>query len=683
MKAFDLPSGAAPLALDDLFEPRRWAKGETLVATGVAARERQTSADGAVVVQRDDFVEMPGVTCAFVRIATGAVTPLRFVAQGDFRLVTCAVGGWLLEAVDADRVSYWIPSLPKLRIFDAHERVLVEQDASVANFGVADGGLEVVFDAPPGQVFNWSVWRIAPSARDMVAELQTLLNLERTRTYLWSSQATIGLPAELYVHLIDGRVYQNAWAWPRKWKFCCDLDAYEIFLRFAGLENATGKRLYRLLRLQLLLSTLARQAADGGWYHGEWTDGNECHVRFMAGALLLLENALDEWPDDAMRAALGRGVDFIAARTDRTDLGLWYLHDSVEESAEAMNEMHRQTGAIVKHFGAWTPSRFLGKSATNKMILNTHVDALVVLERHRQITGDARHTEAIASALAATRRLLALRPASWLYGLINRAVGLTLLPAADAARLPLPLRAFKRLVWMYLTPNLYRLKHRWPRIVMPGGFIDRHLAPLHFDAKYHAVNVMDLVRLWRCFPDEQLQQVIDEGVQFVLRNGSSVLRWWGEGKPRRFAAVVFAEALCQICMLRTGFVYRRQLAEVLLYVDDLQLGAPPSILGANAESVPGAQQLPCPSADDAKLLVANLGTRERPELLVVNPTKAELKLHWETAPPPGLAWTATGAKGEAKPSDGTKVPARGWLRGLALPHHSDHVEQLVARELRA
>lgn len=680
MMAGDLPARAAALALSDLFDARCWAPEEPVVTTGAATRVRQGSTDGAVVVQRDAFAELAGLSCAFVRIATDAAPQLRCVAEGAFRLLSCAAGGWLLEAVDPARDSYWIPALPMLRSFDAHQRVLVEQEAAVAAFGANDGALQVAFATPPGLVFTWAVWRIAPQARDVAAELQTLVNVERTRTYLWNSQATIGLPAELYVHLIDGRVYQNAWAWPRKWKFCCDLDAYEIFLRYAGLENATGKRLYRLLRLQLLLSTLARQGADGGWTHGEWTDQNECHVRFMAGALLLLENALDEWPDDAVRAALTRGVDFIAARADRTDLGLWFLHDSVEESAEAMDDMHRQTGAIVRHFGAWTPSRFLGKSATNKMILNTHVDALVVLQRHRQITGDARHAEAIASALGATRRLLALRPMPGLYGLVGRALRLTMLPADDAARLPLPARVVKRLANRVLLPNLWRLKHRWPRIVMPGGFIDRHLGPLQFSPKYHPINVMDLARLWRCFPDEPLAEVIDGAVRFVTERDGATLRWWTESRPRRFAIGAFGEALVQLCLLRPDAAYRRHLARVLMLDADLQQGLPPSLHGGNAEIVPRARQLPCPSAAHPALLVANLGTRERPELLVVNPTKTALALGWETEPPAGLAWTAHDAKGAAKPSDGTNVPARGWLHGLARPHDAGQHEHAMAAE---
>lgn len=680
MRRDNSPVVAGPMRLGDLFAPGPWSSHEPVVKTGIGARTRYSSADGATIVQCDDFAGLPGMICAFVRIATDSMLSVGFQADGAYRLASCTAGGWLLEATDPDGHCYWIPMLPKLRSFDKHQRVLIEEDVGLNSFAVGKDAFSIDFEVAPGLFFTWAIWQFAPWARGIVAELQRLSNVERTCTYLWNSQTGIGLPAELYVHLIDGRVYQNARAWPRKWKFCCDLDAYEIFLRLSGLQSATGKSLYRLLRLQLLLSTLARQSADGGWYHGEWTDQNECHMRFMAGALLLLENALDEWPDDAVRTALARGMEFLAKRTDRTDLGLWFLHDSVEESASAMDEMHRQTGAIVKNHGAWRPSQFLGKSATNKMILNTHVDATVVLQRYRLATGDARHDALVASAVAATRAVLALRPLPWLYALVGQALRLTMLPADDSARLSLPARLAKRLANRFLLPNLWRLKHRWPRIVMPGGFIDRHLGPLQFSPKYHPINVMDLVRLWRCFPDEPLGPVIDDAVRFVMERDGATLRWWTESRPRRFAVGAFGEALMQLCALRPDAAYRRHLARVLMLDADLQQGLPPSLHGGNAEIVPCARQLPCPSAADPALLVANLGTRERPELLVVNPTKAAVSLQWETAPPPALAWTAVDDKGTASASDGTRVSARGWLHGQARPHDAGRHAQASIHE---
>ncbi|HRP94663.1 MAG TPA: hypothetical protein PL143_00295 [Rhodocyclaceae bacterium] len=664
MKRDRIPADADTLHLQTLVDVGGWARVEPVLRASMCARVRLSSENG-IVVQRDEFSDMPGLMCAFVRLSADAPKPVRFVAEGRFRIVACAAGGWLLESADPQCDSWWLPRQPVVRTFDGHGRVLLEQEAELTAFGAGADAVAVSFVVPAGFALTAAIWRIAPSARAICKELQTLLGIEHTRSYLWSSRATIGTPGELYAHLIDGRVYQSVRAYPRNWKFCSDLDAYEIFLRFTGLERATGKRLYGLLRRQLVLSTLARQAADGGWYHGEWSDMNECHLRFMAGALLLLENALDEWPDETVRAALARGIAFAAAQTDQTELGLWFLHDSLEQSATAMDEMHRQNRSLVRHFGAWKPSRLLGKSPTNKMILNTHVDMLVVLQRYRQLTGDPSYDETIASALAATRSLLALHPSPWLYGVVGRALNLTMLPSPDAKRLALPLRVLRRLASRHLLPNLWRLKHRWPRIVMPGGFIDRHLGPLQFSPNYHCVNVLDLVRLWRHFPDEQLEDVVAGGIEFAMGRDHATLRWWQETQSRRFAIGVLGEALVHLCALRPEAAYRHHLVQVLLAGVDLQLGLPPSLHGGNAEIAAADRQTGCPSAHDRQLWVVNLGTREHTELLVVNPAQQALELAWETPPPPHLCWTAYTRQAAGAPSDGTSVPARGYLRGIA------------------
>ncbi len=421
----------------------------------------------------DEFVDDKGSPrCFFVRFTEG---PTRFVTvavRGSYRLLSCPSGGWLLESEDASMPCYWMPRQPVLRTFDVHERILLEDPADVVQFDVSAQQLAVTFRVPEDTNLDLVCWQLPTTSPTLGHELKELCALERYPTFLWSSQTVCRAPADTYLHLIHGQVYQNTRAWPRKWKFCCELDAFELYLRLSGLELATRKNLYSYLRRQILFSVIARQSPDGGWYHGEWTDMKECHYRFHNGALLLLENALDEWPDDVLREALRKGASFVASHRDQTEVGSWFLHDSLEESPEKLEEMFKQTGSLVKGFGAWKSSNFLGKSGTNKMILNTHLDTTIVLRRYEEITADATFSDDVASACGATRALLACRPAELLYRLVYWAVDLTLLPEDDAKRLALPIRALKRLTWMYITPNHYRVKHMFPRFVMPGGFID-------------------------------------------------------------------------------------------------------------------------------------------------------------------------------------------------------------------
>ena len=377
--------------LPDLLRQLETDRAERLTASTRFTRTR-VELEGGGTLLRDDFPDGEGVSCLFVRLAPAGSGVEEFAVAGSPRLVSCECGGWLLESRDDAHPSYWIPQPPMLRTFDSLGRILLEKPASIAGIRVSGDGMALQVATEDEFYLDWVVWLIPLASRSLCAELVTASSVERTKTYLWSSKTTYALAAELYLYLIHGFVYQLSRAWPRKWKFCCELDAYELYVWLSGLERATGKHLYGLLRRQIVCSVIARQSGDGGWHHGEWTDMNESHLRFHNGGVLLLENALAEWGDPVIKASLARGVQFVASHTDRTKLGLWFLHDTLEGSVELMDEMYRQTGSVVKKFGAWTPSRTLGKSPPNKMIFNTHVDSTVALARYRRMTGDERYS---------------------------------------------------------------------------------------------------------------------------------------------------------------------------------------------------------------------------------------------------------------------------------------------------
>jgi hypothetical protein len=625
---FDLPEGSAYRQVVDASDFQRLAW--ELPQRAEVCLDRFPASDAA---------------CAFLRLAPGAARSVRFALDGAYRVSACAAGGWLLDPAQPALPGYWLPRPPVSRRLDADGHILAETPAAVSGIALAADGLAVELELAADMHLDWVLWRLPAT---LLAELEQTVSLERQPRFLWGSKTVVQSPADLYLHLVHGQVYANDFVYPRRWKFASEHDAHGLFVALDGLELATGKQLYRMLKRQTVHSVIAWQATDGNWRDGEWTDLMESHYRSHNGAMLMLATALEEEPDDTVRQALARAVAYAIAHADKTDLGLWFLHDSLEESAAAMDEMLRQTGT------RWIPSRALGKSPCNKFILNTHLDAVVAVDRYRAVTGDDRYARELASARATTRAVLALRPAEPLYRAVYRAVGLTLLPKAQAERLPWLLRVVKRLASMILIPRLHRIKQRFPRMVMPGGLIERHLSSLHFGTHYHAVNLMDLARYRRRFPEDDIGRVIDDAVAA----GARLLDHWAESKNRRFAIVVWADALYHLCTLDPAPEYRRLLADALLRIADLGLGLPPSLLGGDAEAVRPEHRVACPAPLDHRLRVANLSCGGRREFLVVNPAREALALAWQLPPQGTLTWTVEGAQQPAAAQD---VPARGWL----------------------
>jgi hypothetical protein len=642
------------LSLQDIFEPPATAETLHAVESGQFKRIHYNLSGKATLVL-DSFPDAGGASCCFIRIQPGKSQSVRFLAQGITRIESCPSGGWILKATDAAMPSYWIPQPPLARKLDSRQRILSENAVDISDFSISSNTLSVELDFPEDINLDWTIWCFPADMSEMRKSLEQPLVLERQPLSLWNSQTRYQSPADVYLYLVHGHVYVGRFIWPRMWKICSELDAYGLYLTVSGLELATGKLIYKLLKRQLLFSVIARQADDGGWHHGEWTDLMESHYRFHNGAMLLLEAALEEQPDDTVSKALKQGAHFISRCTDNTDLGLWFLHDSLEESEDMMKALCEQTGST------WLPARTLGKSTTNKLILNTHLDTIVALERYSSITGDDRYNDRISSACDAARGMLALRPAEFLYRLAYRAIHLTLLPKQEAERLPFLVRAIKRLTWKYLIPHMYWIKKVYPRLVMPGGLIERHLSMPHYDINYHPVNVLDLTRLWRCFPVEEFGEIIHNAVEVV--SGSSILEYWAESKPRHFSMVVWVEAIYHLYTFKRDPSYRKILAEGIMRVLDAGLGVPPVLLGADPETVKIADRVSCPSPADSHLRIANLCCNGNNELLVINATDTDRELVWEDDSTPPFSWTTAEGLPITDRATSPCIPSRQWIWG--------------------
>lgn len=597
----------------------------TTIGVDFAALASRASADGA----------------AFAGVVGRGPVHLVFPPQSTLSMQ--ADGSTTLRCPQFPDCTFWIPFAPRALTLDGKGRLLDVREAVLSQAETANGSLALLFEAD-GSTVEVCVWCLRHASLEPRA-----LRLERGAWYLLGSHTALRGRAGVYRHLVVGTVYEDRLAWPNQWRVFSENDAHALHLILGGLAHAGGDALLAAMRRQVLDAVLSRQGEDGGFRHGEWTDTMESHYRLHCSAMHLMMDTLAEAPDEHVARALSAAAGFLAKQTEALSFGHWLLHDELEHSVEKM-----RLGPF-----RWVPSRAFGKSESNMLVLNSHLDATVALDRYAELTGDSQHAALVASARESTRAVLALRPAEWLYRLLFRLVGLTFLPTEQAARLPLWQRALKRLAWQKLIPLLPDLKARWPRLVMPGGYIDRELALRTWAHDYHAVNLMDLARYVRRFPEETLvREVLAAGLEFTRTSG--ILARWRELEYQKYALGFWAETLYHVCRLDPSPRYRVWLADAMLDLEDQDMGQPPSLLGANAEAVPPAEQLPCPSPRDARLRVANLGCRGAPEVLVLNPGPDPLPLAWERPPADALTWRDAAGREFVQ---GAAIPPRAWVHG--------------------
>ncbi|NMF87363.1 hypothetical protein [Aromatoleum petrolei] len=523
------------------------------------------------------------------------------------------------------------------RLLNCHGHILEEQPAQWSGFAVDDNGIEITFPAAAdGWVLDTIIWKLSDPL--LANELSQLGIIETQGYFLLGSHTRYDRPADLYRHLIHGFVYEDRYAWPHKRRICSENDAHALHLVFCGLQRATGKRIYRLLQDQLLLSVLSRQSEDGGFRHGEWSDGMESHFRLHCSAMHLMMDALGDRGDTAVTEALRRAAQFIADKHDRTSVGVWFYHDELECSADGMAR-----GPF-----RWWPGTALGKARQNMLVLNTHLGALIALDRYRRLSGDGRFTTLVDSGFEAAWAVLALRPMEWLYRILFSAIDLTLLPTAQAAALPAWKRMWKRIGWKVFVPWLPRIKTRYPRLTMPGGYVDRELSLQGWAHDYLAVNLMDLVRA----ADGNRRAIFGpfvEGIVAYCTRTRIAVRWL-EQAPRAYAVGFLAEAMYLLCRQQSRAEFDAMLADSLVLCARHSLGLPPSLLGANGE----AQEVRAgrlPQGAQPGIVVADLSRNDRVACLIVNTGTRSLELPEALAPL----------------SEGWQVPSRelapgGWIR---------------------
>jgi hypothetical protein len=551
-------------------------------------------------------------------------------------------GGFLIQSEVSGAQRYWVPMGLRAVRTDEFGRLLEVEPVPLVTLEAASDGLRAGFR--PGDRSNEAVVWLLPSNY----RLQPACSLERSAWYTLGSHTSIKGRADVYRHLVAGTVFEDRLAYPNDWRVFSENDAHALHLILEGLAKASGDVLLAAMRDQLLLAVLDRQSSDGGFHHGEWTDLMESHFRLHCSAMHLMMDVLSAQADEKVLAALRGAAAFLSRQAVDLQIGKWLLHDELEHSVERM-----KLGPF-----RWVPSAAFGKTESNMLVLNSHLDGLVALDRYREITGDTQYDALVQSGRAATRALLAQRAAEPLYRIVMWLVEMTFLPAERAAALPLWKRALKRLTWKYLIPRLPDLKAHFPRLVMPGGYIDRELTLRTWAHDYHAINLMDLARYLRRFDDALLRDVLLQALEFTRRSG--ILDRWREMSYQKYALGFWAEALYHVCTLFPDARYRQWLAEAMLVLEEMGMGQPPSLLGANAEAVSVAQQLPCPVPVDARLRVANLGRRGMPELLVVNATADDLPLIWAHEPAEALSFFFP----DGRPAgERAVVPARSWLWG--------------------
>jgi len=627
-------------SLTDLFTPT----GPATTTCRLAESTRSYYKTEQVDFTLDQFEQ--SAQSLFVRLSSATIFNIR--CDDGYTFTQLEAGGYLGLPDDQTAPAYWIPVSPMVRAINADKSITHEKTAVVSGFTLQGDHSSLQFLCPDNSILDLTIWKF--TVNSFTQQFDALSAIDMQGTFLWGSHACVNKPGDLYHHLINGAVYDLRFSWPHNKKCFSENEAHALYTAYSGLEKATGKTFYRFFQQQIVLSVIQRQADDGAWYHGMWTDEKECHYRLHTSALHLLMDELDRTGCPQVKEALISGVAFIAKHHDELDCGIWFLHDSLELNEEAMNSGPFQ----------WISKRTLGKRPSNMLVLNTHLDTTIAINRYQSLTDDLQYAELIKSALVSTRTALDLKPANWLYKPLFWAIGLTMLPTEKARQLAAPIRAIKRIAADFLIKKLPDIKARFPRLVMPNGYIDRELSLRTWAVDYQTINLMDLSRYARAFPGEFNEDILNKAMAFTHDTG--LIKRYRELAPgKRYATGFWVEALYHRCLAKGDVKYRQWLAKAMLECHDLGFGMAPSLLGSNSEAVPFARQSLYPVPSNSELNIAVLCRPQGFELLIVNHAQHSVEVNWERKTEMLINWRD--ATQQPISDVALQIPPRQWVLG--------------------
>jgi len=627
-------------------------QGKTVLNAGRRFhRSLYESQEQNLEILADDFGN--NTLCEFIRTGIRGEEYFRLSVPGEYDLLMTKGTGWFLRGRLSDTSHYWLPLQPVARTYDRLGRIVSEAVLPVVKIDRAGDESYALFSIPAGySQIETVVWTF-PQNSGLLDELHILSGWELQSMFLWGSHTEYSGPCDLYNHIIHGVLYENRWSAPKyRWKAFAEVDALSLFIALDSMNKTTGKKMYEYMKTQIVFSVMFHQDGDGAWRQGLLTDIPEEHYRYQCSAIHMLSADYEQTGDMVVLSALRNAVEYMKVQCESLTVGRWYLHDSLEKSIG-----NGQRGPA-----SFYVSNILGKSDSNMLVLNTHLDAILALHRFEEVTGEGALDNEIMSGVDAALAVLGLSSADIIYRFLFSFIELTFYPVRAAREFFYPVRIMRRLARIIFIPLLPVIKKFFPRFVMPSGYIDRDLAVNHFCYVYHSINTMDLLRFQRRFRKKILDDVIDKAIDLAQR--VRLPEQWVESRDTEYAAGFWAEAMYLEC-LRNRNRDRAVLAQAVVALLDSGQGLPPSLLGYNSEYVPLKEQIPHVCFQNNSVRVVNLSSHECPEFLFVNGTDNRQEI---VVPLHVGNYDVYDNENNSIESGGVlSVPPRSWVRLLPYP----------------
>jgi len=404
-------------------------------------------------------------------------------------------------AAISEGVLYWLPRPPVDRTWDVNGRIETEADLSL-NWELVGASLDISIAQWGSRRLELAVIEVRESAPQYLVDLFEVSRVEKFRLSEYRYFRHEGI-SDFWRSLVKGQIFETRHKETNGGKRVPQEQAALLLYNVASLMEASGKRVYTALRHLIAYSVMIRLDERGRWRHGHWTRLMETHTRFQADGISLLIDHFERSRNRSFLHAADRASQYLLSLSDWLDSGRWFLHDELEAEPELVSLGYHNL----------VESNAFGKSTSNTLCVNTHVNTLrtlLLMATHDQ-TGKYREQhrlglQALRTVLSAQSRPDAFESVFEVYELGGR--------LARGGRV-----GRKASSWLTRVAgrSMLKAKARYPRLVMPNGFIERDLVASSLSQRYNLINLRDLMVHRLVSKETWANGAIDAGLAYLER----------------------------------------------------------------------------------------------------------------------------------------------------------------------
>jgi len=446
-----------------------------------------------------DSLDADGVRCCHISLDFAQDRSLDFVIHGRLhpsnsqgRLITHRPGSTFL----------WIPKDPVSRLYDNNGRIETATQATFQANSNTDG-IRLSLTGSPGRKVEFSVLIFTKNIESFTKEILDhdpieLRKVTRSDWFYYEGAKSV------WDYFINGTFFSSRHkvhkrAWPGQ------NIPYVLYHYLDFLSRQTEKQIYRLLCDLIAYSVMLSLPDDGRWRHGIWTDIAETHAAHQAAGIHLLLSHYQRTAAKIFLKKAALAADYlISIADDLAEDQTWFLHDTLETNP-----------ADAALFYNLFPSTAFGKTTSNTLCINTHIATLTALHRLNQLSPAEKYSTYFEKGVSALKKILQANPCSFLFWSIYRLRDL-LMRLCTKTENKLAKKLLKAWTLTLIRHLLPFLKKRFPRLLMPNGFIERDLSHSALSGFYHFRNLEDILILYNLTRADWLLEIVTKSVKYTV-----------------------------------------------------------------------------------------------------------------------------------------------------------------------